>query len=217
MEEREVGMDSPTPDIENYATPDDVRLAIEALSIADRARLEKAASYCIWGTEYQDPHELINEAVRRTMNGAEGLQGRRWPKTVPFMAFMVMTIQGIANDSVESLGQKNTVYIEDLATESTSADEVLAEYDHVTAGCEARIVNDEETLERQTRAKEDLDTINAFFCNDSDIDWIMMGYKDGLKPSEIRELSEMTETQYETAKRRFRRGLDKLFPRRRKR
>ncbi len=210
-------MDSPTPDIDSYATTDGVRVAIEALSVVDRARLKQAASYCIWGTEYQDPQELINEAVRRAMNGAEGLQGRRWPKTVPFMAFMVMTIQGIANDSIESLGQKNRVYIEDLATESTPADEVLADYHHVTPSCESRMLDEKEIHERQKRTKEDLDTINAYFSNDSDIDWIMMGYKDGLKPSEIRELSEMTETQYDTAKRRFRRGLDKLFPGRRKR
>lgn len=211
-------MDLPTPQIENYATSSDVRMAIEALSVADRARLKQAASYCIWGTEYQDPQELINEAVRRTMDGAMGNDGRRWPKSVSFMAFMVMTIKGIANGSFESLAQRNTVHVEDLATETASAEEVLATtYDHAMESHESRIVEAEQAKERQTHAQEDVKTINAFFNNDSDISWIMMGYTDEYSPAEIRDLSGMTETQYDTAKRRFRRGLDKLFPARRKR
>lgn len=58
--------------------------------------------------------------------------------------------------------------------------------------------------------------IDTFFANDDEVKWIIMGHKDGHSVSEICELANMTQTQYETARRRFRRGREKLFPGRRK-
>ena len=198
------------------ASPDEVRLAIEALSPEDFARIRKAAKYCRFGTEYQDPQELVNEAILRTMRGAvEENEGRHWPKSVPFVVFMVKTIESIANGSRDSSNQTNTVHLETFATETSSVDDALGHFGFSNISVCEQAIDVEETEDRVARATADSNLIDCYFASDPDIQWIIMGYKDELKASEIREISGMTLKQYETAHRRFRRGLDKLYPARR--
>jgi hypothetical protein len=205
--------DSPQAD---YASGEDIRSAIEKLAKADMVRLYKAGKNYLFGTEYKDPSELLNEAIMRAMNAAHGGKGRSWKKSVPFIAFLIMTMKGIANDSYESLAQTKTDSMEAMATEQTSIEEALHERGHSHRGTEEIVVEIEEAEERQALAKQDSDAIDRFFKDDSEVNWIIMGYKDGQTASEIRELSEMSPTQYETAKKRFRRGLEKISLHRRK-
>lgn len=200
---------------DNAATQDDVRAAVEALSKVDVYRIHKAARYCLPGTEYQDPQELVNEAIMRTMNAAVGGKGRHWPKNVPFIAYMIRTIQGIANDSLESAGQKKTDRVEALATETVGIEQVLAsaEYQHPDVLTQAVGLEDEQ--EREARAKAIVGKIDAHFSQDEQVAWIILGHKENLPAAQICELSGMTRIGYETARKRFRRGLNKLFPEKR--
>lgn len=200
---------------DDYASSDDIRQAIENLSAEDFARIRKAAKYCLIGTEYQDPQELVNEAVVRAMKGAIGGSGRHWPKRVAFVAFMFKTIESIASGSRESPLQANTLRLEAIAVESANADDALAALGHSNACVVEQAVDIEETQERIRQATADSQAIDTHFATDEEITWIIMGYKDEIKAATIREISGMTATQYETAHRRFRRGLDKLFPGRR--
>lgn len=202
---------------DDNATSEDVHQAIEVLTQEDRYRLRKAAIICLAGTEYQDPTELVHEAILRTMNAANGGKGRHWPKTVPFMAYMIQTIKGLANDSRESLPQRQTDYIEGMAVEGATAEEVLGRMGHCQSDVLIQAVECEESLHTRNRAQSDATLIDAGFEKDSEVMMIIMGLKDGLTPADIRELGEMSKTQYETARKRFRRGLEKLFPGRRAR
>ena len=210
---RTLKLDDPPDDA---ATPDEVRAAIEGLSKEDTARLKKAATYCLYGTEFQNPLELINEAVVRTLNAAHGDKGRTWRRSVPFMAYMINTVKGIANDSQESLPQTRTVHMEAMATPATSAEDALGALGHCNTDVVEQALEVEETAERRDRAKADADAIDAHFTGDDEITWVIMGLKDGQSATDIREMSGMSGTQYETARKRFRRGLEKLFPGRRK-
>ncbi len=205
-------MEPDDPPDDDCATPDDLRQAIEALTKEDATRLKKAATYCLFGTEYQNPMELLNEAFVRAMNAAYGGKGRTWKKSVPFMAFMVMTIKGIANDSHESPAQKMTVHMEAMASEGATTEDALGALGHANPCVVEQAIEIEENQERRERAKADADAIDTHFANDDGVNWIIMGHKDGQTASEIREISGMGTTQYETARRRFRRGLEKLFP-----
>jgi predicted RND superfamily exporter protein len=69
--------------------------------------------------------------------------------------------------------------------------------------------------ERQVRAKADLYKIEEHFSQDQEVTWIILGLKDELPPDEIRAMSNMTQKEYDTAKRRFRRGIEKIFPEKR--
>lgn len=198
------------------ATSDDLRQAIERLTDTELYKLKKAASYLLFGSEYQDPLELLNEAILRAMKAAAGGQGRAWKKSVNFVAFLVMCMRGIANDSVESVAQTRVKRIEELATETLSGEEILAKQGHKHRDAEAIAIESEEMNLREAIARADLDAINKFFEGDDKISWLMMGYTDELTAEDIRSASGMSATEYDTAKRRFRRGLDKVFPGRRK-
>lgn len=198
-----------------FATPEHVREAIEALSKEDRLRLRKAAAICMAGTEFHDPWEIVHEAVSRTMSAANGDKGRHWPLNVPFMGYMVQTIKGLADDSREALPQKNRQRLDATAAEGAPEEDVLGSLGKFHADCLSEAVEDEDSHDRQSRAKADATLIDDRFADDNEVTLIIMGHKDGLAPSEIRDLGDMTQTQYETARRRLRRGLEKLFPGRR--
>lgn len=198
------------------ATSDELRQAIERLTDTELYKLKKAAGYLLYGSEYQDPLELLNEAILRAMNAAAGGQGRAWKKSVNFVAFLLMCMRGIANDSAESVSQTRVKRMEDLATETQSAEEAISAKGHSHPSVEELAVELEEDDLRQAIAKADCDAIESHFRSDDNVTWIIMGYKDGTTPEDIRELSGMSLTEYDTAKRRFRRGLDKIFPGRRK-
>ena len=68
------------------------------------------------------------------------------------------------------------------------------------------------TEEARKDAEATVAKIQTFFKGDEDVEWILMGIEDGLKAEDIRETSGMTLTQYESAKKRLRRGLVRQFP-----
>lgn len=198
-----------------FATGNDVRAAIERLSVADLARLNVLARRALIGTEYRDAQELVNEAVTRVMAAAGGARGRRWPLDVQFIPFMVMTMTGIASDSRESPKQKRTKSLETLAEHHGDAGRVLGAHGLAHSDPLDETLAEEDRSREEQAAAEDAALIDEHFKADEQVLYLILGGKEGNSASEIKEFSGMTQHQYEAAKRRFHRGLDKLFPGRR--
>lgn len=196
--------------VSEFASIEDIRQAIEALSPADSARLRRAGRLCLAGSEYADPNDLLNETVLRAFRAAQGMQGRRWSKDVPFMAFLIMTMSGLADDSRKSLFMRSRKKSEPI--DATGIEDRMAEQGHCHADVVTLAVEAGEQHDAAERAERDLERIDAFFADDSEVQWLLMGHKDGLPAAEIRQLSGMSSVTYATARRRFRRGLEKLFP-----
>lgn len=201
---------------DKYATVQEICEAIEVLTEQELLRIRSAARYSLFGTEYADPMELLNEAVVRTLAGADGGAGRRWPKTVHFVAFLIMSIQSIADASSDSVVQKRTDYLESMAGESGDPNWALAQEGYFSCDVVQHAVELEESQFRQERAKVDAELIEAHFKGDDEIEYLIEGDKDGMKAQEIIEISGMSQKAYDTARRRLRRGVDKLMPGRRK-
>ena len=206
----------PDDHLKAAATEDDIRQAIAGLSPGDLVHLKKAARLCLPGTEYADPQELLNEAVVRTMNAVAGQPGRCWPTDVPFMAYLVQTMKGLASDARESLPQRKTVHLEMMTTSDGNSETAVALLNHVEQDAITRGIEMEDEKERSRLAQADLDTINAHFAHDDQVQYVIMGRQDNLSVTEVRQLADMSQTQFETAQRRLRRGLEKLFSDRRK-
>lgn len=209
-------MDTGDAPNDDPATDDDIRDAIEALTEDDALRLRKAAQAFLLGTEYQDANELINEAVVRAMDGTVGDQGRHWPKRrVQFVAFMIMTMMSIADGSRESHLMSRTDRLEGLALEGEGADHVLDYLGFSTQSVEDEALDAEEEAAAIARARMDADRIDAMFADDQQVAWLVMCIKEGKSPAKARELAGLTTTEYETIRKRLRRGAAKLFPGRR--
>lgn len=197
---------------EAHASTDDILQAIAALSPIDLLKLRRAVGICLPGTIYADSDELINEVIVRAMKAAMGSKGRRWPLNVPFVAFMIETCRGLADDSRQSLGQRRTDRIQVLAGDDGDGGEVLMHHGQFHDSPETVWEEDEDGQQREAVARAAVEEIDAYFSKDPDVTLIMMGYKDRMSPTEIMSVGDMTQSQYEAARKRFRRGLQKLFP-----
>lgn len=199
-----------------YATAEEIGEAVESLTEAELGRIHRAAQYALFGTEYTNPLELLGEAVQRTLEGVGVKEGRHWPKNVHFVAYIIRTMQSIADGSSDSIIQSRTAHLETLAGRDGDAELALAQEGFSSPDVVEQALEVEETTERQARAAADAALIEAHFANDEEIQFLIMGDKDGMKPDEIRAVSGMDQTTYDTARRRFRRGLNTLMPGRRK-
>lgn len=194
-----------------YATEADVRAAIEDLNDVESYRLQLAARAGLMGTQYDTEQDVINEALVRTLAAACGERGRRWPLDVPFVAFMITTVQGLCSDSRESMYQTMTRSLDGVADEDGSIDGFLANRGEMHDSTLDRIIEEEQAEQHAETVRRHCALIDARFIEDQEVMWLIEGRKDDMPAAQIQELSGMTKTQYETAKRRFNRGLKELF------
>ncbi len=187
------------------ATLDQIENAIECLTDAEWARLRKMANANLWGTRLDDPEELVNETFERLISGS-----RTWNTGMAFVPWMRSAMKSIA----DGLRNRKAAKLEATATD-------LA--DDCDPDAAPEVFGSEETTpldlllteEARAMAESDLAKIEAHFKGNQNVELILMGIEDGLKPEEVREIGGLTLTQYETTRKQLRRGLDRLFRTRR--
>jgi len=195
-------MDSADQEGQRFATVEEVRVAIEELSLEDLGRLRRTAAVLLQGSGYIAPEELLNETVQRAMEGASGMDGRRWPKRVPFMAFLVMTMKSIANASLESV-ETAVRGVTDPLDEASFGSMAMPGTDVV---CETA----EESAALDGKAAATFSAIESHFARDEKVLMMVMHLREGRRAHEIQAEEGMTLTEYATVRRRLRRGLAKL-------
>lgn len=211
----------PTSPPERHASPEEVAEAVAKLLPEELWRLRKRAELQIWGTEYTDPLELLGEAVRRAMiatdpNKRKDERGRPWPMgRVELPAFLSKSIDGIADDSRESLHQTATDRLEALAGEERDVGAVLHGAGHSHTDVVEQALELEEIQARQAAAKADADAIERHFAGDQAVLAVIEGEKEGMPARDVQALFELDETTYDSARRRLRRKVDILMPGRR--
>lgn len=190
------------------ATLEQIEQAIEGLSDADWMKIQKLASRQLWGTRLDDPGELVNETIARLIQGK-----RNWPANFPFVPWMASAMKSVADGLRNLKSMKSEALAGDLAgfDEESESDPLDIFGENGESPLDALL-----TEEARQAAAVSLSKIEAHFKGDQDVGWILMGIADGLKAEEIQEMGEMNKTQYETARRRLRRGIERLFPARRK-
>ena len=194
-----------------YATSSDVQAAIELLDLSPVHKVYRAARALMGGSEYRDPFELINEAVRRCMQAAVGQQGRAWPVDVPFEAYLMQSMEGLASDSRDSWYQRNHVEVEALAIDGQSDDDVFGALRSHAPSVEASLVEAEGQQQRESEAEKAVAKIKDYFVGKPAVANLIDGKLAELTAAEIREMFDMTQTQYDSAHRAYRRGLEQLF------
>jgi DNA-directed RNA polymerase specialized sigma24 family protein len=140
----------------------------------------------------QDVEELVNETLRRALDG-----DRKWPKDVPFIAFLLESMRSIAwefrkqnrreipasqvgppdNDNEESDG-----YLERQPAEVGAPDDAA-------------------------RLALFVDEVERMFGDDDDVMAVIIGRVEGLSAAETRERFDLTPTAFEAAQKRLRRGV----------
>lgn len=161
---------------------------MERLSSADSARLAQLARLrCLGavGLEWQD---LLHEAFIRVLDGR-----RRWPRDVPFVAFIAQSMRSIASET----RQADKVEFGAL-TEHEFGD------DHGTVNVVART---DITPEREMAGRQMLIEIEALFAEDAIGLSVLEGLARGDSAGEVQAQLGLDPTTYASTLRRIRRRL----------
>lgn len=188
------------------ATIEQIEQALHALTEADWMKLRGFASGHLWKTGIDEPDELVNETIRRLADG-----DRNWPTNIPFVPFMMNAMRSVA-DGIRGLKSQTAV---GLASSLADPDDLFGD-DPMDRFASDRPTPEEALIidEARKEATASLNRIRDHFGEDEEVEWILMGIEDGVKPEDVRQMSGMSLTQYETGRKRLRRGLARLFPKR---
>jgi DNA-directed RNA polymerase specialized sigma24 family protein len=165
---------------------DEIIGALDTLSPEDKLKLAGIEAIRRRGTGFRSG-ELIHEAVCRALLGS-----RRCPRDVPFMAFMAMTMRGIA--SHERKKRRSTGLLgagaHDVPNMAASPEDQL--------------------IERQDAAA--VQTLQDLFEDDPDAQLVLLGWQDGLRGAELREATGLNQGKLDYAIRRIRTRMRKAYP-----
>lgn len=190
-----------------YASADEVRQAIDGLTPVDFHRLLKAAQIYMGGTPYSTAKDLLVDVLGTALDAACGGRGRRWPAGVAFTAYVSMTMRGVASDLRRDASRRRARFAREL-------NELFDSLHSSTSPIEEALAIEEDRC-REDQDSEHLEKVRDHFRDDEEVRWVMKSIMEGVPAREILKQSGMTNTQYETARRRWRRGLAHLFPGRR--
>jgi DNA-directed RNA polymerase specialized sigma24 family protein len=181
------------------ASSQEIVAAIERLQNTELIKLERYARYRIRGLGRKaggrDHDDLVKEALLATLSGQ-----RRWNKEVEFYAHLLGVIRSISSHWREKYAFDGAL----LESES-----------HFTPpGQEsswlASVSSPEPDAERVASARQEVQRITQYFAADSQVTLIIEGLRDGLTGPEIQAQQGMPRTEYESAVRRMRRGLEAM-------
>jgi hypothetical protein len=183
-----------------YASPAEVGTACKRLTVAEHLRLRQIARIAMHGAPFTAPGDLIAEAIGTAFLAAQGEGGRRWPRKVPFMSYLVMTMRGIASDARRAIRWRTLREIFD-----SDDDELKG---RITDLLSVPSVEEIWTDEEEGRRREEF--LRAHFRDDPEILAILDGISKGFTAPEIRKKEGMTDTEYDSARRRLRRNVERL-------
>jgi RNA polymerase sigma-70 factor (ECF subfamily) len=161
--------------------------ALAALSEADLARLEAVARLRARAVPGLDWADLLHEAVLRALSGT-----RRRPPGLPLTVFLAGCMRSLCHEHWRRLSRERQVLVAGEAGE--------AEPDPAP----------EADPERALAASQALQSLLDLFRGDDAVQAILGGLAAGLAPPEIRARHGLSETQYDTARKRMRRALLRL-------
>jgi hypothetical protein len=190
-----------------YATPEEVSDALRRLSNAEWLRLRKAARVYAPSIPYSTPEELLRDTMTTAYLAAAGSQGRRWKLSVPFGAYLVMSMRGMASDARRSASR--TYVLREIFQGDADEDSALLR------SLELHAPSIEQTVlatEKEKEAGGALEQLREHFQADPAISRLLELAAAGLPLNKIQQELAMTPTQYASMRRRLRRGIESLSP-----
>lgn len=182
--------------------------ALASLSNADYVRIYRQASYFLPGTGLHDPQELFNEAIKRTLE-----ETRIWPCDVPFKAYIHEVMSSISDGYRNLVRHDREILANDRRNVNADPDDdLIDEFGSENLAIDNVLID----RESQSLMAADLKAIEDHFENDEDVTLIIMAMEDKVPPRDMESEYGMSVQRYEYARKKLRRGIDRLFPGRRK-
>lgn len=185
-------MSNPTP----HRTRDELEDAIRDLSAADWGRLYRIAGYHARGRPVES-QDLLQEAFRRALED----DGRKWPIGLNVFQFLAGAIKSITHGELEKAERRPKLVA--IANEGEAEGET--NLPHPSPDAEQCLVNDQDHAVMKA-------ALLALFENDPTAQVIVEGIMEGMEGQELRELTDLDVTAYESKRKLIRRRIDKKFP-----
>ena len=177
---------------------DEIAAAIRSLTSADLARLKMVARKYAFGRPIE-PDDLLQEAYMRA------LDSRACPAHVDVVKFLAESMRSIAHGEAEKVAHKVTLVV--IANTGGSDDEAFAVPDKAD-DAEARMI----AVEQAERCIAVHAAIVALFDDDPIAQAVLEGMMEEMSAEEIRELTGLDRTAYDSKRKLIRRRIDKQYP-----
>lgn len=187
---------------EKAASREEIDSAFQELSKAQLIRLRSISrfrSLDLVGRfiEFEDEEDLLKKSLIKLFSGE-----RKWDKEkVDFFGLLVKTMKSIADHARKHMASKKagvetkTIHLEPNENYPNPIENLAV---------------DQPSSERSLIAKQSIEIIEGYFSENPTVLEIIDGLQQGLNGSEIRELFDLSNTKYESARRKLQRGLNKL-------
>lgn len=172
-------------------TAAEISAAFDGLSADDKLKLDAIEAIKRRGTGL-GKGDLVREAVCLAMMGK-----RKCPRDVPFIAFMVKTMQSIASHAREQRGRSRSL------TDGAGAP------GHGNPGVLGSSPEDD-LIAREDAAAFQL--IDGHFMDDDEARLVLMGWAEGKRGRELREATGLDQAALDYAAKRIRSKMRKLYP-----
>lgn len=179
---------------ERYASVAEATLALAALTAADFTRLGRIAQLRAYGLPGIGWEDLVDEAIEKLLSGT-----RRWPAEMPLIAFLREVIRSLTSEVWRRHAQSAIVTLRS-DEQDDEADPLL------------QVADPAPSPEREILSRDLLARVHAIFEGDAPILGILAGMADSLDAEEIQRSLGLSLREYETCRRRLRRGLARHFP-----
>lgn len=179
-------------------TRDEVAVAIRSLTPVGLARLKMVAKKYAFGRPIE-PEDLLQEAFTRA------LDSRVCPVHVDIVKFLAEAMRSIAHGENEKVERKLAlVPLDDTGNREQGAWAVPDPADNAEAGMVA--------TEQARRYAAAVAAIMALFSDDPTAKDILEGTMEGMSADELRELTGLDKTGYDSKRKLIRRRIDKQYP-----
>ena len=180
----------------------EVRLAMAALTIADKLRLKRAAAFWVQvrGLSAHDrtADELLSEAQLKTLIGAkETQQGRHWNRDVDLVRYLTEAMRSISNNWKRQSEKEKHFRLELSTRDAEGTEQSPLKY----------LASPEAAADRILIAKEKVARIFRMFKDDTEATQVLQGLDDGLRPNEIRQKYGLDKKRFAAAVKRIRAKL----------
>jgi DNA-directed RNA polymerase specialized sigma24 family protein len=179
-------------DRETVATEEEIRAALEALTVSDRLRLKAFAKLRVrgLGARVGGPdreEDLLHEAFVAVLEGR-----RKWkPASVSMVDLLAGVVRSISSHWAEGFDPETALLESELSPDPKRPSPL------------AMAPSGRPDQERELAAKQELENLQRFFKDDDIVVLIIEGFREGMTGPEICEALGLSRTDYEAGRKRM--------------
>lgn len=181
---------------------EEVEAALRALPDSYLLRLRRWAAWKLTDNCKSEADEVISEVFDRFVTG-----NRKWPHGVAFDTCFWNAVKSVISGEWDKHKRHAALHVTAVNEDGESEDPLAS-----IGSNDGNPIELFEAAEVRGRRQTTIDHITGNFEADDAVTAVLIGIEHNLSPKEVQEQFELTETEYDSARRKLRRFLNKHYP-----